>query len=89
MCHPCYLCPQCNVIDKRGNACCFSCLDRGDRDHVVANYPDKMFRIRLLGAQMLDEQEEEVDWPGEAHEEQEGQPELTEERARLRELWGG
>ena len=54
-CHICDLCPQCNVIDKRGNPCCFVCLDRGDRDHVEANYQDKMFRIRLLGAQMLDE----------------------------------
>ena len=56
-CQPCYLCPQCNVIDERGNACCFFCLEAADRDHVEARYRDKMFRIRLLGAQMLGEQE--------------------------------
>ena len=61
-CHPCYLCPQCNVIDKRGDPCCFFCLDGGDRDHIEANYADKMSRIRLLGAQMLDEQELPAGW---------------------------
>jgi hypothetical protein len=51
-CLPCYLCPQCNVIDERGDPCCFFCLGTADRDHIEAICGNQLFRIRLLGAQL-------------------------------------
>ena len=66
-CHPCYLCPQCNIIDERGNPCCFFCLDSGDRDHVEANCHDQLFRIRLLGAELWEEPELPAGWGKKTH----------------------